>query len=61
MKANEKITALIDAYIEVCQKHYKDEQILMALTDIFDEDELVELGYGDFVNKCNAENDIGEE
>lgn len=50
MKANEQIIALIDAYIELAKRHsYKDSQIIDALTDIFEEDELVSLGYGEFL------------
>lgn len=52
MKANEKIAALIDSYIELAQNHhYDDSQIIDALTDIFDEEELSVLGYGDFIQK----------
>ena len=51
MKSNEKFSALIDAYIELAQNHhYDDSQIFDSLTDIFDENELVELGFGDFVH-----------
>ncbi|MCL2798644.1 MAG: hypothetical protein FWD58_11470 [Firmicutes bacterium] len=57
MKGNEKIRALIDAYIEVCRENYEDTQILMALSDIFDINELVELGYADFINECEYETD----
>lgn len=50
MKINEKISALIDAYIELAQNHhYNDSQIIDSLTDIFDEEELKDLGYGDFI------------
>ena len=50
MKSNEKISALIDAYIELAQNHhYNDSQIIDSLTDIFDEEELKDLGYGDFI------------
>ncbi len=50
MKASEQLSALIDAYIELAQNHnYNDSQIIDSLTDIFDEKDLVELGFGDFV------------
>ena len=50
MKINEKISALIDAYIELAQEHhYDDSQIIDSLTDIFDEKELKDFGFGNFV------------
>lgn len=50
MKAREQTAALINAYIELAQRHsYDDSQIIDALTDIFDEEELVDLGFGSFV------------
>lgn len=50
MKATEKISALIDAYIELAHNHfYNDSQIIDALTDIFDEEELGRLGFSDFI------------
>ncbi len=50
MGNNGKIIALIDAYIELAQAHsYNDSQIIDALTDIFDRDELEMLGYAGFI------------
>ena len=50
MKNSGKIAALIDAYIELAQAHsYDDSQIIDALTDIFDREELEELGYAEFI------------
>lgn len=50
MKNSRKIVALIDAYIELAQAHsYDDSQIIDALTDIFDREELEELGYAEFI------------
>ena len=50
MKTGDKIRALIDAYIELARNdHYNDSQIIDALTDIFDREELEEYGYGDFI------------
>ena len=58
MKSSEKISALIDAYIELAQNHhYNDSQIIDSLADIFDEEELVELGYGDFVHDYFHDNE----
>ena len=46
MKPNEKIKALIDAYIELGENEgYSKAQIFDSLLDIFDEGELKELGY----------------
>lgn len=46
MKTNDKLRALIDAYIELAnQWNYEDEQIAEALLDIFDRKELEALGY----------------
>ena len=56
MRKTEQIRALIDAYIELAQNHgYRSQQILDALTDIFEEDELIDLGYEDFIEGCDAE------
>lgn len=50
MENNGKIIALIDAYIELAQAHsYNDSQIIDALTDIFDRNELEMLGYAGFI------------
>ena len=50
MKNSGKIVALIEAYIELAQTHsYNDSQIIDALTDIFDREELEELGYAEFI------------
>lgn len=52
MNPKEKVTALIGAYIELAQAHsYDDSQIIDALTDIFDEEELEELVFGSFVEE----------
>lgn len=50
MKFSEKVKSLIDAYIELGQRTgFDDSQIIDALTDIFDKEELDELGYADFI------------
>lgn len=50
MRNSEKTFALIEAYIELAQRHsYNDSQIIDSLTDIFDRDELEELGYSEFI------------
>lgn len=58
MKNNEQIKALIDAYIELAQENsYDDSQIIDSLTDIFDREELEELGYADFIQSYFDEDD----
>ena len=58
MKANDKIRALIDAYIELAQHHeYTTPQITESLADIFPRSELEELGYGDFIRGYYATQD----
>lgn len=50
MKNSRKIVALIDAYIELAQANsYNDSEIIDDLTDIFDREELEELGYAEFI------------
>lgn len=50
MSKGEQITALISSYIELGQNEgYDDSQIIDALTDIFDREELEWYGFGDFV------------
>jgi len=50
MKNSGKIVALIEAYIELAQDNsYDDSKIIDALTDIFNREELEELGYAEFV------------
>ncbi len=45
-----KIRTLLGVYIEVCQgSNFSDHSIAEALIGIFDEDDLIELGYGDYV------------
>ena len=46
----DKIKALIDAYIELAQnEYYNDSQIIDALSDIVDREELEMYGFGDFI------------
>ncbi len=50
MKSIEKTAALLDAYIELAQEvGYSDSQIIDALMDIYDREELEQLGYADFI------------
>ena len=50
MKNSEKITAIIDAFIELAQNNgYEDSQIGGLLTDVIDWRELNELGYEKYV------------
>ena len=50
MSKNEQIEALINAYIELARRDgYEDFAIIDALADIFDQKELEELGFSDFV------------
>lgn len=58
MKNSGKIVALIEAYIELARDFsYDDTQIIDALTDIFDREELEELGYADFIRAYFEEDD----
>lgn len=45
-----KCAAVVSAYIDLCQHHfYNDSQIIDALTDVFDREELDGMGFGDFI------------
>lgn len=56
MVSIEKIKALIDAYVELAQESgHSYSQIVQSLTDIFDKDELKEMGYGDFFLAASVE------
>ena len=56
MKTNDKIRALIDAYTELAMNEgYSEISIMLALFDIFNPKELIELGYEERVSAFNEE------
>lgn len=55
MDKTEQLKCLLNAYIEVCQGvPFDDSQIIDALMDIIEPEELVELGYSDFIKEYMA-------
>ena len=62
MKKNDQIRALIDAYTELAEcSGCSERSTMLALFDIFDSDELVELGYGERVKAYDKEYGNDEE
>ena len=58
MWKSQKVSALINAYIELAQReNYDDAQIIDALTDIFYQHELEELGFENFVRNYFEDKD----
>ncbi len=62
MKKNDQIRAMINAYTELAESQSLSERSTMeALLDIFDPNELVELGYQERVNAYLREYGCEEE
>lgn len=62
MKKNDQLRALIDAYTELAEcSGCSERSTMLALFDIFDSDELAELGYAERVKAYNEEYGCDEE